>query len=53
MRMLEQLENLENFLPDRPFNPIEMLRLEGRKRKRARPKKSGSNTQTSEEGDYW
>lgn len=53
MRILEELENLENFLPDRPFSPIEMLRLQGRKRKRARPKKSGGNTQTSEDGDDW
>ena len=48
MRILEQLENLENFLPDRPFSPIEMLKLQGKKRQRAASKRSG-NTRTSKE----
>ena len=52
MRILEQLENLENFLPDRPYSPIEMLKLQGKKRQRARPKRSG-NTRTSEEDASW
>ena len=48
MRILEQLENLKNFLPDQPFSPIEMLKLQGKKRQRAASKKSG-NTRTSKE----
>ncbi len=52
MRILEQLENLENFLPDRPFSPIEMLKLQGKKRRRASSRKSG-NTRTSKEDTNW
>ena len=52
MRILEQLENLKNFLPDQPFSPIEMLKLQGKKRQRAASKKSG-NTRTSKEDTNW
>ncbi len=52
MRILEQLENLEDLLPDRPFSPIEMLKLQGKKRQRAASKKSG-NTRTSDEDANW
>lgn len=52
MRILEQFENLENFLPDLPFSPIEMLKLQGKKRQRAASKRSG-NTRTSKEDTNW
>lgn len=52
MRTLEQLENLESFLPDQPFSPIEMLKLQGKKRQRAASKRSG-NTRTSKEDTNW
>lgn len=52
MRILEQLENLENLLSDRPFSPIEMLKLQGKKRQRAASKRSG-NTQTFKGDRNW
>ncbi len=52
MRMLDQLGNLENLLPDQPFSPIEMLKLQGKKRQRAASKRSG-NTRTSKEDTNW
>lgn len=52
MRILGQLENLENFLPDRPFSPIELLKLQGKKRQRAASRRSG-NTRTSKEDTNW
>lgn len=35
MRLLGKLENLDNFLPETPFSPIQLLAREGRKRQRA------------------
>lgn len=35
LRLLGKLENLDNFLPDTPFSPIQLLAREGRKRQRA------------------
>lgn len=48
LRILGKLENLENFLPPTPFSPIELLKLEGKKRQRAVAKKPNK---TSENGD--
>ena len=36
MRVLGKLENLDNFLPATPFSPMELLKLQGKKRQRAR-----------------
>ena len=43
MRVLGRLENLENLLPDAPYSPLELLKLEGKKRQRAAFVKSGAD----------
>lgn len=48
LRILGKLENLDSFLPPAPFSPIELLKLEGKKRQRAGSKKTNK---TSENGD--
>ena len=43
--------NLAALLPDPSIRPIERVRLQGRERRRARPKKSASNSVSFEWGD--
>ena len=44
MRVLGRLENLEKFLPEVPFSPIELLKLEGKKRQRAARRSAGDRS---------
>jgi putative transcriptional regulator len=39
MRVLGQLDNLKNFLPEVPYSPIALLKMAGKQRKRASSKK--------------
>ena len=52
LRVLEKLENLEGFLPEAPFSPIELLKLEGKKRQRAGTKRSVGASNTQEDLDW-
>ncbi|MBD2860211.1 helix-turn-helix transcriptional regulator [Spongiibacter sp. KMU-158] len=36
LRALDSLDLIENFVPKKPFSPIELMKMEGNKRKRAR-----------------
>ncbi len=35
LRLLGKLDNIDSFLPETPFSPIELLRLKGKQRQRA------------------
>lgn len=48
LRVLGKLDNLDNFLPDTPFSPLELLKREGKKRQRAGTKRTGSDSQGHE-----
>jgi transcriptional regulator with XRE-family HTH domain len=51
LRVLGKLENLENFLPNEPFSPLELLKREGKKRQRAGTRRTGpefKNRETDE-----
>ena len=52
LRVLEKLENLEGFLPEIPFSPIELLKLEGKKRQRAGTKRSAGARNAKEDLDW-
>lgn len=44
LRTLNALDQLEHFIPDTPYSPIEQLKLRGKQRQRARPPKTGPST---------
>lgn len=48
LRVLGKLDNLDNFLPDTPFSPLELLKREGKKRQRAGTKRAVSDSQDHE-----
>lgn len=52
LRVLGKLENVDNFLPDLPFSPIELLKLDGKKRQRAVLKRT-LDTQPTEDDLNW
>jgi putative transcriptional regulator len=52
LRVLGKLENVDNFLPELPFSPIELLKLDGKKRQRAVSKRA-MNTQPTEDDLNW
>ena len=52
LRVLGKLENLDGFLPELPFSPIELLKLEGKKRQRA-TRQSALEMKHAEEDTDW
>lgn len=52
LRVLGKLENVDGFLPELPFSPIELLKLEGKKRQRA-ARQSAVETKRTEEDVDW
>jgi transcriptional regulator with XRE-family HTH domain len=52
LRVLGKLENVDNFLPELPFSPIELLKLDGKKRQRAVSKRA-IDTQRTEDDLNW
>jgi putative transcriptional regulator len=52
MRVLGKLENLEDFLPNQPYSPMELLKLEGKKRQRAGSKRIKTEVD-SQEDENW
>lgn len=54
LRALNQLEAFEGFLPDDPFSPMEQLKLQKRKRRRASgPRSADDRTGKGEAGLDW
>ena len=52
LRVLGQLQQFENFLPDSTFSPIEMLKMKGKKRQRAgRSDKVDKNLNTEDNNE--
>jgi len=49
MRVLGKLENIDGLLPETPFSPIELLKLEGKKRQRATSPNPTSKPQEEDE----
>ena len=49
LRALGELQNLENFLPDIPFSPIALLKMSGKKRRRASRQSPSANKLTDSE----
>ena len=47
LRALGQLQHLDNFIPESTFSPLEMLKLKGKQRQRARPPKQSNPTTRS------
>jgi transcriptional regulator with XRE-family HTH domain len=43
LRVLGQLSQLESFIPDTTFSPIELLKMKGKKRQRARSSSKSKN----------
>ena len=52
MRLLGKLENLDSFLPPEPFSPLELLKLEGKKRQRAGTQRDRTDTDKQQD-DAW
>lgn len=52
LRVLGKLDNVDNFLPELPFSPIELLKLDGKKRQRAVPKRA-MTPQSTEDDSNW
>ena len=48
LRVLNALDQLDNFLPDKPYSPIAMLQNAGRKRQRASSKPSLAESTTAQ-----
>ena len=46
------LENVDGFLPELPFSPIELLKLEGKKRQRAARQSVVETKRTEEDADW-
>lgn len=53
LRVLGRLEALEQVLPDEPFSPVELLKLQGKKRQRARSATRPEAEPGGAEGDEW
>ena len=53
LRVLGKLDNIDSFLPATPFSPIELLKLEGRKRQRASSPHAVNNTRVEEDDQAW
>ena len=63
LRVLNQLELVDSFIPETPFSPMELMKLKGKKRQRASSHSSAVNLQTEqnqspeeqaeEEEDQW
>ena len=53
LRILGKLDNLDQFLPRQPFSPIELLKLEGKKRQRAGTKRNEASGGESQEQEEW
>ncbi|MCP3852347.1 MAG: helix-turn-helix transcriptional regulator [Gammaproteobacteria bacterium] len=47
LRIIEHLDLVENFIPQTPFSPIELVKLKGKKRQRA----SGQDNANEDEGE--
>ena len=52
LRVLGKLENVDGFLPELPFSPIELLKLEGKKRQRAARQSVVETKRTEEDADW-
>ena len=52
LRVLGKLENVDGFLPELPFSPIELLKLEGKKRQRATSPRTADTTRTEEDSSW-
>ncbi len=47
LRSIGELDQLDSFLPERPFSPVERMKLEGKKRQRASRKRTPTNKDES------
>lgn len=53
LRVLGRLDALEQVLPEEPFSPLELLKLQGKKRKRARGSAEAGNSRAEDEQWDW
>ena len=52
LRALDQLDRVENFVPDTVFSPMEQLKMQGKKRQRATGARGKSSRETNGELDW-
>ena len=52
LRVLGQLESLQDLLPDETFSPMEQLKLQGKKRQRATGSRKQSPDEVSQDLDW-
>ncbi|WP_027856463.1 helix-turn-helix domain-containing protein [Marinobacterium jannaschii] len=52
MRILGRLDNLDGFLPPEPFSPLELLKLEGKKRRRAGTRRDSTSSDNDADEDW-
>ena len=49
LRVLGKLDNIDTLLPETPFSPIELLKLEGKKRQRASSAHTKNRTEVEDD----
>lgn len=53
LRVLGQLELVENFVPESSFSPMELLKMKGKQRQRATKRKMQAKSQTTDDSMDW